>query len=306
MSKSYLSIIVFLGILHSTFAQVSDEWPDEPFMASIINPAQATDLPSLTFIASHSRRFRNLKSSPTQSHLSVIMPWHDQKMALSAHVFSEKIGPLNQNGFDLSYAYRIKTALFQNDFMSMGLTLRMTELRFNHDHLLATQEDDLLLDDMPSEGIMPPSMRVGFSYESGLPDLANPVQFRLGIVASHFLPFEDRFNAFGFARVFSWHARFGLNAFASDQITVEPEILISASNGLPSNFILRIQTIHQDLGWIMTQYSKTGILTLQLGLNLGSINSKSIRLSINNSWYLGTLNANLGNSLGLGFLYSKE
>jgi type IX secretion system PorP/SprF family membrane protein len=287
-------------------SQVSAEWPDEPFMTSIINPADIVDLTSLTFIASHSRRFRNLKSSPTQSHLGVVMPWHDQKMALSAHVFSEKIGPFNQNGIDLSYAYRIKTALTQSDFLSIGLTLRLTELRFSHNHLLLIHEDDPFLDDIISGGIMPPSLRVGFSYQSGLADLANPVQFRLGLVASRFLPFEDRFKAFGLQRVFSWHTRFGLSVFTSDQITIEPEILISKSEGLSSHFIVRIQTIHENLGWIMSQYSNTGILTLQLGIHLGSINLNKIKLSINNSWFLGKLNATLGNSLGLGFLYSKE
>lgn len=306
MSKLSFSVFLFLGMIHLVFPQVSNEWPDEPFMAYTINPAQATDLTSLTFVAAHSRRFRNLKSSPTQSHLGAIIPWQDQAMAIAAHVFSEKIGPFNQSGLDLSYAYRIKTALNPGDFLSMGLSLRLTELRFSHDHLLATQEDDHLLADMPSAGIMPPSMRVGFNYESGLPDMANPVQFRFGVAASHFLPFEDRFNSFTLDRDFYWHARFGLSAVTFDQITFEPEILINKTEELPSNFVLRLQTIHQEMGWVMGQYSKTGILTFQLGIYLGLVDSDSIRLSINNSWYLGKIHTSLGNSLGVGILYSKE
>jgi type IX secretion system PorP/SprF family membrane protein len=306
MLKRSLAVIFFSGMMHLVFAQISVEWPDEPFMAFTINPAQTTDYASLTFVASHSRRFRNLKSSPTQSNLGVIVPWRDQKMAFSAHVFSEKIGPLSQNGLDISYAYRIMTAISQSDILSMGLTLRMTDLRFNHEHLLARQEDDPILVDLPSEGIMPPTLRFGLQYRTGLPDLSHPVQFRIGMAASHILPFEDRFNSFGLDRVFLWHTHFGLSAYTSDHITVESEILLSNTGGLSSNCGLRIQAIHRDFGWIMSQYSKTGILTFQFGINLGSVDSKSIRLSINNSWYLGKLNTSIGNSLGLGILYSEQ
>ena len=306
MIKSYLPLIFFLGIISSAFAQVSAEWPDEPFMGYAINPAQAVEFTSLTFIGAHARRFRNIKSSPTQSHLGVIIPWHDQKMAISAHVFSEKIGPFNQSGLNLSYAYRIMSVLNQGDFLSMGLTLGLRELRFNHDHVLVFQENDHLLAEMPGEGIIPPSMRFGLHYESGLPQRANPIQLRFGIAASHFLPFEDRFHTFNLQRDLLWHARFGFSAYTSDQIRIEPEILLRKTDELSSNFILRLQTIHQDLGWIMSQYSKTGILTFQLGIYLGALNKCSIRISINNSWYLGKVNASLGNSLGLGFLYSKE
>ncbi|NND33430.1 MAG: PorP/SprF family type IX secretion system membrane protein [Saprospiraceae bacterium] len=303
----YVFILVFPALLQTVYGQVNANWPNQEDMFFTVNPAMTADARSLSIGIAHGRRWNKIKSSPSQSSLAARVPFRNQKMAIGAHVFSDKVGPLAGNGIDLAYAYRFSTGLSRQDGLSLGMSIRFMQISFDRSHLLASREDDPLFDNVDPKKVVPPSLNIGFKYATGATDYYNPVQMIFAASVDRFLPFEDRFNSLSIDHTLQWNGMIALNIAASQTISLAPSLLMSNSDQSVFNYAFRLKTTFKNQGWLMTQISKAGFLTTQIGFKLGESQQTGsvFSLSASNSWYFGTLATQLGNSTTFGLCYSQ-
>ena len=288
-------------------AQQSVDWSMNDAMFFVVNPAYTAMVPSLTASLTHGRKWQKLQSSPTQSDLGVIIPFTNERMGVGAHLFSEEVGPLKTNGIALSYGYHFPLQKSGQDRLSLGASIRLMHLSFDQNHLIVGNAGDQLLGNVEGNRLVPPALSVGFHYQTGMAQYGTPVQFVFAGSISKLLPFQDRFNSFSIDRNFQWYGLAGLEIAASERILITPSLLLSDINQATINYGLRIKAAYSKLGWVMTQYSKAGFLTTQLGINLGAGFSMddAIELSGSNSWNFGSLSGQIGNSLTFGLTYRK-
>lgn len=300
-------LVVCLLCTVTLLGQINSEWPNQDNLFFTINPAMTTDADGISVSLAHGRRWSKIRSSPSQSQVGLQIPFKGEKMALGAHVFSDKVGPLAGNGIDLAYAYKIKTGRSEKEAISLGLSIRLAQLAFERDHLVAAHEDDPLFQDINDKSFVPPALNIGVKYTSGEADFYNPVQLVVAASANRFLPFEDRFNSFSFERQLQWHGLMGLNIAASQKILIEPGVYLSKLDKSFLNYAFRVKTSLKSIGWLMAQFSKAGFLTTQIGINFkqSARSSDVFRLSVGNSWYFGTLSTQLGNSVTFGLAYTR-
>ncbi len=303
-----LPVLVALVVTFSfnyTSGQIVADWPDEDYMHFSINPAMSLEESSITISATHARRWSDIQSSPTLSSLAVLVPFLDDKMTLGAHLYSDRVGPFSSTGIGLNYAYKVPMGWGNSDYLALGFTGRLTQLRLDPDHFISSDVDPVLENLDPKSSVIPPSFSVGFSYQSGIADYATPVQFIVGAAISQFLPSEHRFSTFSLERTTQWYGHFGLKIAATDEISIEPTLLMSNSTQTVSNYFFRIKSTYHGFGWIALQYSKAGYLSSQLGVDLRTLmnTNSGVSLSATHGWYLGNLTGQLGNSLSLGISY---
>ncbi len=307
MKHVYIGLSFWLSCLGlTTQAQQLNDWPVNDQFFYTVNPAYAAIVPSLTAGISHARKWQRLQSSPTQSMLGLMMPFNNERMGLGGQLFSEETGPFRVNGMQLSYGYRIPLHQFRQNQLSLGMSIRLMHIAFDQDHFIAADQDNLLTD-VEGNRFVPPSLTVGFHYQTGEPYYADPVQLEIAGSAARFLPFQSRFNTLSFDRPFQWYGLFGLNIWASDQVTISPALFFSDIERTGLNYALRIKAAYGSLGWAMTQYSKAGFLVTQLGFNIGGgwTTDDAISVSASNSWNFGSLSDQVGNSLTFGLVYQK-
>ena len=113
------------------------------------------------------------------------------------------------------------------DRLALGTSMRLMHIAFDRNHLLAAETADQLLSDIDGNRFVPPTLSIGFHYRTGTPKYGNPVQFIFAGSLAKFLPFQDRFNTLTFDRATQWYGLMGLEIAASNNVFVQPSMLIS-------------------------------------------------------------------------------
>ena len=279
-------------------AQVVPDWSVQTEMYFIANPALVSTIKSQTVGLAHGRRWNKIKSSPSVSNIYGILPFENEKMVGALHVFSDKVGPLSGTGLDLAYAYHIRTSKWSSDRLSFGVSLRLMQFRFDQGHLVSS-ESDPIVGLIPSKGMMPPSVNIGVSYQTEEVNYNTPVQLVFAISARRQLFYRDRFNPTRLDQV-AWYGMAGLKILSTQLLTVEPGLFIDNAVSNQLNYAFRIRASHKKFGWLTAQFSKVGTLLAEVGLRIGE---DALRLSAGNSWYLGNVSTQLGNSVFFGVSY---
>ncbi len=301
----YLWTIVSIWSLQ---AQSVREWPLNDYLNFTVNPAAIGQVESMTVGLSYARKWQNVQSSPIQADLGFVLPFENERMGLGAHVFSERVGPFSTVGMSVGYAYKVPLGLSRGDYLAMGMSGKLMHIKFDQTHFIASHEGDALLSDVDGTRLVPPAFSVGIDYSSGEPTYAEPVQLRISGSVARFFPFQNRFNTLSFDRIFQWYAMAGMSIAASEHVVIEPALLLNQIEAHSANYGARICAKYKPVGWVLAQYSKAGFLTSQLGLNLGGNwgAGHTFLVTVSNSWYFGTLSAQIGNSLTFGFAFQRS
>ncbi len=303
MMRYLLWICTSLMLLPVLDAQPLRDWPINDFLKFTVNPAYTVESSSLSIGLNHARKWKDVNSSPTQSNLGVLIPFSGQSMGIGTQVFNESVGPFASTGAQVTYGYKFRLSKKTNDQLALGLGARFMHIRFDQEHFISADEGDELLYDIDGNRFVPPSLSVGFNYQSEEAQYGNPVQLKLSGSVSRFLPFEDRFNTVSFERVLQWYGLAGLNIAAGTHFRIEPSFLVSAVEKSTTNYGLRVKAEHLKFGWLMMQYTKSGFLVSQLGINIRLQNGDLLQLNGSNGWFFGTVSNQLGNSFSFGMTY---
>lgn len=295
--------MMFIGLFLTGKTQTLRDWPEHPDMLVVINPAFSGLTSALSISAYHSRRFSSLQSSPSASSIVLLLPSARQKTTLGLHILSDRLGPLTKNGVELSYAYR--TSITTSDFLSLGMSLKLGQLKFDANHLILNDPNDRLLADLDAGGIMPPGLNVGLHYKTGTIEYDKPVQFNAGVAFGRFLPLKDRFNSFDLDRTSEWFSNIGMEIFISEQTSLKTDFLCKKITFNPTGYAVRMNLMYHHLGWLMTQYTRSGQLSGQIGFNLGSKNEEleKIKIFIGSTWSVQRVQTSLGRGFCFGFSY---
>ena len=287
--------------------QADQEWPLIGELSFVVNPAMASEADDLVIVASHGKKWRRIRSSPSQSQIGVTMPFEAANMSGGAQVFSESVGPFKAVGARLAYAYQFRLSRIRTDQLSLGLSTRLMHIKFDQDHFINNDVNDPLVQDIETTGFVPPSFSAGFQYRTGDANYAEPVQFIISGSVGKVIPFEDRFGSFTLDRSFQWYGSAGLDITASTDILIQPMLLYSHIAQRPGNLGFRTSAHHRRFGWFMLQYERAKIFTSQIGINvnLGPLNLDILQVSFSNGWHVGPINGQLGNTFTFGVVYKR-
>ncbi|MDH3243704.1 MAG: PorP/SprF family type IX secretion system membrane protein [Saprospiraceae bacterium] len=307
MRALFTTIIAGLFML-GTDAQTISDWSNDQFLMFSTNPAYTTEVSSLTVGVNHARRWENLSSSPVQSNVAAMIPFSDMRMGMGGTIFSDQIGPFSTVGMGVSYSYRLPISRHGTDYLAMGMSAKLMHVKFDQNHFVAADELDNLLSNVEGNKFVPPIFSVGFLYRSGTPTSNNPVQMHAGMAMTRFFPFQDRFNTLAFDRIYQWFGSAGLSIAATDELVIEPSLLLSDIDRNAVNVGFRVRADFTRLGWGMMQYSKAGFLVTQLGARVGQNWGRGYHLEISgtNSWHFGPISNQLGSSLGFSVAYIRS
>lgn len=305
--RAIFTICMFGFYLTASWSQTERDWPLLEELSFIVNPAMASKPSDLTVMVTHAKKWRRLSSSPHQSSVGAIMPFNNDNMSWGAHVFSEAVGPFKTVGTRLAYAYKFRLSHVRTDQLSLGISTRLMHVKLDQEHFVSSDIDDPLVQNIETNGLVPPSFSAGFSYNTGEVDYATPVQFNLSGSMGRVLPFEDRFGSLSLDRSFQWYGSAGIDIAANSEIVIQPSLLYSRIAQRPGNLSVRLRSIHQRFGWIMMQYERAKTFTTQIGIyvGLGSSNEDILQVSFSNGWYVGQINGQLGNSFTFGVMYRR-
>lgn len=301
-----LTLILLLLTGHQVHAQIQQTWPLPESSFFNVNPSLLSQ-DALIIQANHSRRWRNVRSSPRQADLSVQMPFRNDRMSLGIQLGSERVGPFASDGIQFAYAYGFQVGKTREDRLTLGVSSRLQRIRIDHDHFIANNESDPTLSTLDERTIIPPTVGIGLNYATTPPDYAHPVQLLVGVSVNQVLPLEHRFESFSLDRLSQLFAHLGLNIGLSQDFELKPTLLIDATERSETNYAVRLEASYLSAGWVMVQYSKSGYLTSQLGIlfDAGGIHGEKFQFSASNSWYFGNISGELGNGLLLSFGYHK-
>ncbi|MCB0688115.1 MAG: type IX secretion system membrane protein PorP/SprF [Saprospiraceae bacterium] len=303
-----LNIIIYvLFLLGSISGQTGRDWPDHPDLQHLSNPALLNKFSNLSVALYHSRRFRELQSSPSLASLAIAMPMKRTNTALGLHLLSDKIGPLVRNGMELTYAYHFSVGMTGRDQVAMGLAVKVNQLKFDANHLILDDQNDILLSDLTPGRIMPPALNVGFQYFTGQPTYASPVQIHSGLAVGRFLPFEDKFNSFSIERNWEWNTNFGVDVYLAEEAILTTDFLCRKVSLLPTNYILRSSLSYRSIGWLMLQFSRAGYFGTQVGFNMGGGNADEIsriKIFLGGNWNVQKTKTTLGSGFSFGVTYT--
>ncbi|NND06094.1 MAG: type IX secretion system membrane protein PorP/SprF [Saprospiraceae bacterium] len=307
MMRLILAISLSMVYQLTAWGQADQEWPLITELSFIVNPALVSEAEDLAIVASHGKKWRRIRSSPSQSNIGLILPFSDVNMTCGAQVFSESVGPFKSVGTRLAYAYQFRLSRIRTDQLSLGLSTRLMHIKFDQEHFINNDVSDPLVQDIETNGFVPPSFSAGFHYRTGVANYATPVQFTISGSVGKVIPFEDRFGSFSLDRTFQWYGSAGLDIAANADMVVQPVLLYSHIAQRPGNLGFRTSAHHRRFGWVMLQYERTKILTSQIGINvnLGPLNMDIFQVSFSNGWHVGPINGQLGNSFTFGVVYKR-
>lgn len=307
MKKLFTSIALILvsGILVS---QTNLDWQNESFLHFTVNPALVTESDALTLGVQHARKWQHLSSSPVSYSLSALMPFKNDRMGLGLWINNNEIGPLTSTSVSLNYAYSIPIGMTNGDKLSLGISSRITSLRFDQTQLVAGDLDDQLLNGANENSVAPPNVNVGFFYTSGKADYTQPVQLNFGGSFARYIPFADRFNTLVYNRSYQWYGMAGLDFFLMDETNLKVHVLVSDMERDFFNKAARVTLENEKLGWVTVQYNDRRDLLTQVGVNLrvNQIFDDLIRLSGSYGMSFGPIGSQVGNGLSFGVSYLKS
>ncbi len=286
-------------------AQTMVDWQSESFLNYAVNPALLTEVSDLNISAQHARKWRGLRSSPVSYNFSAVMPFQNDRMGLGLMINANDIGPLQNNSFALHYAYAFPIGLSDGDKLSLGLSARMTFLRFDQSEFIAGDLNDQLIDGGMERTTAPPNANVGFHYISGKADYMQPVQLFVGGSFARFIPFADRFNTLVYHRSYQWYGMAGLDIYLFEKTHLEASFLLSDLQRDFFHKAFRTTLSHETLGWVSLQYNDRRDFMSQLGLNIkvGPYSDDVVQLVGSYTMSFSTVSSQLGNGLSLGVNY---
>ncbi len=113
---SLFSILLFFFFLCSSIfwmagvsiAQQNPQYNQYMFNPLIVNPAYAGSKEQLSVVALHRSQWIGFEGAPMTQTLAIHAPFRKRSVGLGANIINDKIGPTNNLGILVAYAYRIR------------------------------------------------------------------------------------------------------------------------------------------------------------------------------------------------------
>lgn len=120
MKKIFLIVIAVIGAL-AVNAQQDAHYSFYMFNGLYLNPAYAGSHDVVNVMAIGRKQWTNIAGAPTSASISIHSPLGKSNSAMGLIYTFDKLGSVQSNGFQLSYAYRLPLGKKKNTRLSFGL-----------------------------------------------------------------------------------------------------------------------------------------------------------------------------------------
>ncbi len=261
----HLLSFLFLASLGS--AQQNDDIKFNYDAQFLRNPAALSGLYERVGSVNYLQQYSGISNPPTVMTASFQYPIPKQQLSIGAGFVRESAGLLSNSSFNISTSYKIRSLKTMKDYLSFGLSFKMSSLAVKGSEIeLVNNQDPLAI--ISNENALGFNVGFGVVYSTGRYkewEVGVPI-LQIGIASIKTLPQNINFSTISYREVNSYHGMVNLiNPFSKTGSRIQTllEVTYEAINLL--NVSLASQYIHEDKFII----GLSGDLNLDLGFNAG-------------------------------------
>ena len=280
--KNYIYSILLLLLAFSTIGTSQQLALQSQFMVNkfTINPAFAGTQKGIPIHLGVRRQWSAIKEAPAQQYLSANMALGGG-LGAGVNVYNEVAGPTRRTGLSLTGAYQFSLAKNgeNNHQISLGLSGQLNQ------HVLDKKKLETYLPDDPT---------IAAAYNNQLlPDVSfgayyhNANKYYLALSVMNLLQTKtDIFNLSNYVRnnyVRNYYLMAGYNIEISDDITIQPNVLVQGIEALPMQFDINTRLLYKQQYWFGASYRHQDAIVGMFGMNYAGMEfSYSYDMTISN------------------------
>jgi len=266
------------------------------------NPAMTAPFDYWEVAATYRQQWAGFNDAPRTAGVGVQYPFVDQNMSIGAFIMHDETMPIVSNAISFSYAYKIRTGLFRDDQLSLGLLGTFSEYQVDSRGIVV---NDAIDSSLPSDEVsqIVPNAGFGIYYQSySLSDFAENYFYLGGGVNQLFgsdLIFESDEDPTNIKRALHGNAIVGFR-FIKDKLALEPSVWANYAHKNLYDINLGMKFEQYKTFWLGLAFSSSQTATLQAGVILQ--NDKFLKDGLLRIGTLATYNrGSAGQYQGLGY-----
>ena len=254
--KKVLFIFLLAVVAHKSYSQQIPVISQYMFNTLTLNPAIAgiKDEKIVTRLQNRNQ-WVGIENAPVTQLGSIhgfIEKWN---VGLGAVVFNDVAGPLRQTGVQTSYAYHIRTS--PESKMSLGLQLGLFQQRIN---------TSLLTTDMPNDEAVNKAGESHILPDASFGALYYSYKYYLGFSIPHLIGGNVSNTNFKLSR--HYYILGGYLFDVSDEIQVEPSVLLRAVAPTPLSADINAKVIYKEVFWVGGSYRTSKEMVMMAGFRV--------------------------------------
>jgi type IX secretion system PorP/SprF family membrane protein len=304
ISTYFCYTTLFTNSIHAQQNPQFSQYLQNPF---IINPAITGVENYVDLNATYRNQWTGIEGAPKTATFSINSSLYPSRagylpndgishQGIGAFVYTDDFGPIEQNGFLVSYAYHLKVS--DNWFLSLGTFIGATQFKFD--------DSDIVLIDNPNDIIIQNVSNLNFDMSLGI--YAYSKHLFLGIAANQILNNQIGFsntNTVG-AVLPNYNILMGSRIVVSEITELVPYALIKTVKNAPIRWDVGVKVIYDNKFWGGLAYRDEEAIVGFLGLNL----TENLLLSYSYDWITTKFSAQQSGSheiiIGYRFNFSKQ
>ena len=262
MIKRVLSILLFICLSGTTFAQLQALLDQYNLNGLAINPAYAGSTEALNVGLYSRNQWIGFEGAPKTLSFSAHTPLRNKKVNLGLIVMNDRLGSKTETGFILNYAYRIQ---MNKGKLSFGLAAGISSLSTDLNSIRYTDTGDQLLVDPGRRALLPE-----FSFGSYYYTDKYYVGVSMPLFSTHLLNEESGKYKVAFRPSMANYLIVAGYLFTlSDEFELLPSILFKTNPANATQLDVNCNLIYREKFWIGTSLRTNGNLStlLQVQIN---------------------------------------
>lgn len=275
--KKLATIVVFMTLVINANAQQEAMYTHYAFNMLSVNPAYAGSREAMTLTALHRSQWVGFEGAPQTESFTIHSPIAKNNMGLGLSFINDKIGPINNTGFQGCYAYKLK--FNYGGKLALGINGGVNLLQADLTGLQAANQNDVTLTNtrnqvMPNFGFGAYYTYTKFFAGFSIPSL---IKNKLDPTSPTGLNLEERHT----------YITGGVNLDVTKNIAFKPIALIKMVKGAPLQTDLTGLIIINKTVEIGGMYRSGDAYGLIVGYNLPN----HIRVGYSFDWSMGVKTA---------------
>jgi type IX secretion system PorP/SprF family membrane protein len=296
LSISIAFVFIFSGCLFGQQLPYRSPLGSTDFM---YNPGLTAVEDFMEFGAFHRQQWLGFNGAPSTSQAFIHVPVIYRKLSIGGFLQHDQIGPFTTNSLALTYAYKTKLGLRDDDQISFGLSSSYQQYTYSASKaVVADGGDPLATEDFRNVGRF--NAGFGIVYTSNARFDYDDTWFYFGLAANQLIQSKIPLlsNTLGnFNRVLAGNAFFGFRK-PFNYSYLEPSVWVHFSQPNLMSYSLNLTYEIEDAFWTGVSYGSTGQASAQAGFILkdGFLQDGKLRIGL-----LGSYNVlRLANSNSFG------
>jgi len=262
MKRIFTVLLLVAGL--NSLAQQDALYSQYMFNMLVINPAYAGSRDMLSATVVDRYQWIGFDGAPQTLTASVHTPLRNDRIALGLYFYTDKTGPLRDNGFVTNYAYRLHMGKENN--LAFGIDFGIHKMSINWDKANPYTESDLAFAQQ-EEGKLKPDANFGICYYGK--------QFYIGLSSRHLfentMTVDDISGSYTFRTLARHFYLMGGYAFTmNDWLVLKPSAMIKYTAQAPMNVDFNVSGFLANLFWLGVSYrTQRNAIVFMTEFNIG-------------------------------------